>query len=158
MRTLIYFLILFPLISFSQDISKSEFKKLIKERIKVVNADGVSYSDLRLFADNTDSLFFKTNKFTIYVDRGEKYQKYICRKVEFDFLNLNEVIFTDTQTCKEPANSYFTTEYKRFRYKVFKEQKKLYVEFENKFSKRRYRVIDTVRNNKRITSFTLIDI
>ena len=123
MKALISFLILFPSISFSQEISKNEFKKLIKERIKVVNADAVSYSDLRLFTDNKDSLFFKTNKFKIYVDRGEKAQEYICRKVEFDFLNLKEVIFTDTQTCKEPANSYVTTEYKLFTYKVFKEKK-----------------------------------
>lgn len=57
MKVLIYFLILFPLTSFSQDMSKGEFKKLIKERIKVVNADAVSYFDLRLFADNKDSFF-----------------------------------------------------------------------------------------------------
>lgn len=158
MKALISFLISFPLISFSQEISKNEFKKLIKERIKVVNADAVSYSDLRLFADNKDSLFFKTNKFKIYVDRGEKAQEYICRKVEFDFLNLKEVIFTDTQTCKEPANSYVPTEYTRFKYKLFKEQKSIYIEFENRFSKRKYKVIDTVRNNKLITSFTLIEI
>lgn len=158
MKVLIYFLILFPLISYSQDISKSELKRLIKESVKVVNADIVSYSDLQLFTDNTDSLFFKTNKFTIYVDRGEKAQKYICRKVSFDFLNLNEVVFTDTQTCKEPANSYVTTEYTTFRYKVFKDQKAIYVEFENRFSKKRYKVIDTVRNNKCILSFTLIEV
>lgn len=59
MKVLIYFLILFPLTSFSQDMSKGEFKKLIKERIRVVNADAVSYFDLRLFADNKDSFFFK---------------------------------------------------------------------------------------------------
>lgn len=158
MKVLIYFFILFPLISFSQDMSKGEFKKLIKERIKVVNADGGSYSDLRLFTDNTDSLFFKTTKFTIYVDRGEKAQKYICRKVNFDFINKKEVIFTDTQTCEEPTYSYVTTEYTRFKYKLFKEQKSSYIEFENRFSKRKYKVIDTVRNNKLIASFTLIEI
>ena len=158
MKVLIYFFILFPLISFSQDMSKGEFKKLIKERIKVVNADGGSYSDLRLFTDNTDSLFFKTTKFTIYVDRGEKAQKYICRKVNFDFLSKNYVAFIDTQSCKEPTNSYVTTEYKLFTYKVFKEHKNIYIEFENRFSKRKYKVIDTVRNNKLIASFTLIEI
>jgi len=158
MKTLIYFLILFPLISFSQEMSINEFKKLIKERIKVVNADGVSYSDLRLFTDNTDSLFFKTNKFTIYVDRGEEVQDYICRKVSFDFLSKNHIAFIDTQSCKEPANSYVTTEYKLFTYKVFKEHQSIFIEFENRFSKRKYKVIDTVRNDKLITSFTLIEI
>lgn len=47
---------------------------------------------------------------------------------------------------------------KDFKYKLFKEQKSIYIEFENRFSKRKYKVIDTVRNNKLITSFTLIEI
>lgn len=104
------------------------------------------------------TVFFKTNKFTIYVNRGEKTQDYICREVEFDFINIKEVILTDTQTCEEPTYSYVPTEYKRFKYKLFKEQKSIYIEFENRFSKRKYKVIDTVRNNKLITSFTLIEI
>ena len=159
MKRYIFLLLLFPLLSFSQEMTKKELKKIVKECIQINNSKIVSYKDLIMISNNTDSIFFKASKIKIFTDRKSPRINNFCRTVELKFIDKKFISFNDCQVCKEPSSCFATTEKKMYTYKIIEENKELLLVFENKFENREYKITETKRDeNKKISEFTLIRI
>ncbi|KOY87117.1 hypothetical protein AD998_14055 [bacterium 336/3] len=152
MKKVLLLFTLLPLFCFSQNITKRELRKIIKECIRINKARFISDKDLILVANNTDSSFFNTINLTVYTDR----QYDFCKWIEFCFLNKKNAYFKDCQACKEPSTCYSTTEKNIYNYKIIKENKELTIEFKNKFECRLFQILETKRDkSKRITEILI---
>ena len=86
--------ILFFLISincFCQTTTKKELKPIISELIRVNKRN--DFSELTLIADNTDSIFYKSEKIILYTNRFAPNKKNICRTIELNFHSKKTVSF-----------------------------------------------------------------
>lgn len=147
MKKIVFLLILFPILSFSQNVTKGELRKIINVSIKINNADIVSYEDIIFVADNTDSIFFSAKKLSVYTSRQAPQKNNFCRTVELKFFKRNLVILEDSQTCKEPSNAYVATEKNIFKYKILESDKGLYLVFKNMLEERKYKIVNVIRDN-----------
>ncbi|WP_298147609.1 hypothetical protein [Flavobacterium sp.] len=139
--------ILFFLISlecFCQPITKRELKSIISELIQINK--NKEFSELQLIADNTDSIFYRSEKITLYTNRFAPDKKDICRTIEMDFYPKKMVSFHDCQFCREPSNCYVTTAKTFYKYQIIEEKGQLFLLFENNYGSKKYVIINTTRN------------
>lgn len=111
------------------------------------NASIVSYEDIIFVADNTDSIFFSAKKLSVYTSRQAPKENNFCRTVELKFFRKNIVKLEDSQTCKEPSNSYVATEKNIFKYNILESDHELFLIFKNKFEEKKYKIVNVIRDN-----------
>ncbi len=139
--------ILFFLISlecFCQPITKKELKSIISELIQINK--NKEFSELQLIADNTDSIFYKSEKIILYTNRFAQNKKNICRTIELDFHPKKMVSFEDCQFCREPPSCYVTTAKTLYTYQIIEEKGQLFLLFDNIYGSKKYLIINTTRN------------
>ncbi|AUC75891.1 hypothetical protein [Olleya sp. Bg11-27] len=130
---------------FSQQLTKSEFKKLIKESKKEERKSGFSYYS-KIIANNKDSIFFKSDKVEIYSSNAVTSEKGFCRTIELKFLNNNNVNFIDCQTCKEPSFCYVSTDKTIYQYRIKETDNELYIFFTNNYNEMNFRIVSSMKN------------
>jgi hypothetical protein len=139
--------ILFFLISlncFCQTATKKELKSIISELIRINKKN--EFSELKLIADNTDSVFYKSEKIILYTNRFAPDKKNICRTIELDFHSKKMVSFQDCQSCKEPSSCYVITDKTFYTYQIVEENGQLFLNFQNNYGSKKYLIINTTRN------------
>ncbi len=141
---IILFLFSFSL-CYSQQITKSEFKKLIKESKKEKRESGFSYYS-KIITNNKDSLFFKSDKVEIYSSEAATSEKEFCRTVEFKFLKNNKVNFIDCQNCTGPLFCYLSTDKNIYKYQIKENDSQLYIFFKNNYNEINFKIISSIEN------------
>ncbi|WP_378172636.1 hypothetical protein [Aquimarina sp. SS2-1] len=130
---------------FSQQMTKSEIKKLIKESKKEEKKNGYSYYS-KIISNNIDSIFFKSQKVEIYTSEIATREKNICRTVELKFQKNNRVNFIDCQTCDEPSSCYVTTDKNLYEYRIKEIDDELYIFLKNNYNEIKFKVISSEEN------------
>jgi len=141
MRIFLFFLLLSNY-SFSQQITKCDIKKIIKNSIKEERRNGYSYHS-KIVANNIDSTFFTSKKIKIYSSEVAVRNNDFCRTVQLKFLKNSKVVFIDCQTCIEPSSCYVSTNKNIYTYKIRKRKNVLNIEFTNSFNKINFKIIST---------------
>lgn len=127
---------------FSQSITKSELKRIIKESRKEERKDGFSYFS-KIISNNKDSIFFNSNTIDIYTSEIAASKEGFCRTIELKFLHNNKVNFIDCQTCREPTSCYVTTSKNIYKYRIKEIENELYVFFKNTYAEMHYKIISS---------------
>ena len=137
-------------------MTKSEFKKLIKESKKEERKSGFSYYS-KIIANNKDSIFFKSDKIVIYSSNAVMSEKGFCRTIELKFLNNNNVNFIDCQTCTEPSSCYVSTDKTIYKYRIKKIDNVLYILFTNNYNEMNFRIVSSIENELNRRKFYKIE-
>ena len=120
---------------------------MIRESIKTYSSKITDSENLRFITDNTDSLFFKSSRITVFTNHKKRLEGLFCRRVEISFMDNIYACFKDCQNCIEPSTCYKSNDKKIFKYKLKKIKGKLYLEFSNKYEKREYYIENSNRNH-----------
>ena len=127
---------------------------IISELIRINRKN--EFSELNLIADNTDSLFYKSEKVILYTNRYSLSEKNICRTLRLKFHNKKIVSFHDCQNCKG-SSCYVATDKMIYNYQIIEENGKLFLQFQNKYNLKKYMVSNSIRNEStRILEIELI--
>jgi len=126
-------------------MTKSEFKKLIKESKKEERKSGFSYYS-KIISNNKDSIFFKSDKIEIYSNKAATSEKEFCRTVELKFPKNNRVNFIDCQTCNEPSSCYVWTDENIYKYRIKENDNQLYIFFKNYYNEINFKIISSMKH------------
>ncbi|WP_405397551.1 hypothetical protein [Maribacter sp. Asnod2-G09] len=137
-------LLLLTSVCFAQKITKSEFKKIIKESKTEVRKSGFSYYS-QLISNNKDSIFFTSKKIKIYSSEAATREKEICRTIELKFLRNKRVNFNDCQTCNEPSFCYVSTDKNIYRYRLREMDDGLFLLFKNRFNEMNFEITSLIK-------------
>ncbi len=130
---------------YPQRMTKSEFKKLIKQSKKEERQNGYSYY-FKIISNNKDSVFFKSRKVEIYTSEIATREKNICRTIELKFQRNNRMNFIDCQTCDEPSSCYVTTDKNIYKYRIKEIDNELYLFLKNNYNEIKFKVISSEEN------------
>jgi len=89
-----------------------------------------------LIADNTDSLFYKSDTVTLYDNHGISYSLGFCEIIDiFSFHKWNTPVIGKSQHCIEPSSGKVLSEKDYFNLSILKKKDKYFLLFKNDFGK-----------------------
>ena len=140
----IIILLLSTTFCFAQKITKSGFKKIIRQSKIEVRKNGFSHYS-QLISNNKDSVFFTSKEVKIYSSKAASREKEICRTVELKFLSNKRVNFNDCQSCNEPSFCYVSTDKNIYRYKLREINDRLFLLFKNRFNQMSFEITSLIK-------------
>ena len=143
MKIIILFTILLSFnISFAQNFTKKDFKKIIREYKKEERQSGYSY-DSRISTNNSDSIFFRSDTVTLFSSEVGIRRNEYCRTVQFDFKRWKKVRLVDCTICNGGSTCYITSEKNVYKYNLYEIDHDLFLSLKNKYNQMTYKIIDS---------------
>ena len=125
--------------SFAQNFSKKDFKKIIREYKKEERQYGYSYYST-ISTNNKDSIFFQSDTVTLFSSKiGIRKNEY-CRTIQFDFKKWNRVNLIDCKICNGQSICYVTTDKNVYKYNLHEVDQDLFISLKNKYTQMTFRI------------------
>ena len=132
--------------SFAQNFTKKDFKKIIREYKKEERQYGYSYNST-ISTNNRDSIFFRSDTVTLFSSKiGIRKNEYY-RTVQFDFKKWKRVNLIDCKTYDGQSICYVTNDRNLYRYNLHETDQDLFISFKNKYNQMTFKIISSKKNS-----------